>query len=155
MSNWHAISIQRDFRYTLFNTTIILIMINMHSSEIFDFCALYYYYYYYYYFIAELNCEEVADFLLVQSKFEEITLKNKMDCTYARNPFSDEQPKMATNEDVLRGTSVRPSFMSGTDEFIINFVWRDIPHGSGSLKTPSGEPLYSGDWCEGTANLII
>ena len=105
--------------------------------------------------IAELNCEELADFLLVQSKFEEITLKNKMDCTYARNPFSYRQPKMATNEDVLQGTNVRPLFVSGTDAFIISCVWRDIPHGSGSLKTPSGEPVYSGDWCEGTGNYLI
>ena len=104
--------------------------------------------------IAELSCEELADFVLVQSKFEEITLKNKMDCTYARNPLSDKQAKMACNRDVLRGTNVRP-FLSGTDEFIINCVLRDIPHGSGSLKTPFGEPVYSGDWCEGTANLII
>ena len=86
MSNWHAISIERDFRYALFNTKIpalersrlpvytvksqrfftsefsasfnllnlrgviiILIVIDMHSSEMFDFCDLYYYYYYYYY----------------------------------------------------------------------------------------------------------
>ena len=105
--------------------------------------------------IAELNCEELADFLLVQSKFEEITLKNKMDCSYARNPFSNKQPKMATNEDVLQGTNFRRTFLSGTDEFISIRVWRDVPHGSGSLKTSCGEPVYSGDWCEGTGNLII
>ena len=105
--------------------------------------------------IAELICEEVADFLLVQSKFEERTLGNKIDGTHARNPFSNKQLKMATNEDVLRGTIARPWFCSGTYNFNSFHVKRDIPHGSGSLKTPFGEPVYSGDWFEGTGNLII
>ncbi|XP_067050295.1 uncharacterized protein [Acropora muricata] len=101
--------------------------------------------------IEELNCKEFADFLLVKSKFEERTLinKNKMDCTYARNPFSNKQPRRATNEDILQGRNVRPSILAGSNEFTDNWFWRDIPHGSGSLKTPSGEPIYSGDWCEG------
>ena len=103
-----------------------------------------------------MNCEELADFLLVKSKFEEMTPinKNKMDCTYARNPFSNKQPQRATNEDILRGTDVRPPRLTGTDEFTDSWIWRDIPHGSGSLKTPSGEPIYSGNWFEGTGNIL-
>ncbi|XP_074625688.1 uncharacterized protein LOC141883918 isoform X2 [Acropora palmata] len=36
-----------------------------------------------------------------------------------------------------------------TDEFTDNSFWRHIPHGRGTLKTASGEPIYSGDWCKG------
>ena len=106
---------------------------------------------------AELNCKELADFLLVKSKFEERALinRNKMDCTYARNPFSNKQPGWATNEDILQGTNVPPSIAAGTNEFTDNWFWRDIPYGSGSLKTPSGEPIYSGDWCEGTGDILF
>ena len=105
--------------------------------------------------IAELICEEVADFLLVQSKFEERTLGNKIDGTHARNPFSNKQLKMATNEDVYEA---QLHGLGSVQELIISIAFMsrgDIPHGSGSLKTPFGEPVYSGDWFEGTGNLII
>ncbi|KAK2558105.1 Radial spoke head 10-like protein B [Acropora cervicornis] len=78
-----------------------------------------------------------------------VTNKNKMDCAYARNPFFNKQPKRGTNEDILRGTDVRPSIFAETDEFTDNSFWRHIPHGRGTLKTASGEPIYSGDWCKG------
>ncbi|XP_068696848.1 uncharacterized protein [Montipora foliosa] len=92
--------------------------------------------------------EELAHFLVLQSKFEEMTLKKKVDCIYARNPYCNGQHIPATSEDILQGTNVQSSFRSGASAYT-KWCSRNIPHGHGTLKTSSGEHIYSGDWCRG------
>lgn len=46
--------------------------------------------------------EPRANMLAVQSLLEEIAFKNKMECGYARNPFTNKQLKASTTEDVLQ-----------------------------------------------------
>ena len=76
--------------------------------------------------------------LAVQSKLDEVTFKCKtrMECNYARNPFSNQPLEPSTNIDVLH-------FSSASVEI--------APHGRGTLETTTGDFIYSGDWCRGTA----
>ena len=89
-------------------------------------------------FFSELRSEEEVDMLAVQSKLDEVTFKCKtrMECNYARNPFSNQPLEPSTNIDVLH-------FRSALVEI--------LPHGRGILETTTGDFIYSGDWCRGTA----
>lgn len=40
--------------------------------------------------------------------------KNKMKCSYARNPFTNKQVKASTSEDVVQHVSERQRSLSGT-----------------------------------------
>ena len=43
-----------------------------------------------------------ADILAVQSFLEEVIFKNRVECGYVRNPFTNKQPKASTTEDVVQ-----------------------------------------------------
>lgn len=86
--------------------------------------------------------------LTVLSKLEEIAFRTKMPCYYARNPFTSQEVKAITSDDVVhhvcqdkrpfsKAVSIRASGQ------------RELPHGYGSLKTVTGKLLYTGDWCRG------
>lgn len=90
--------------------------------------------------------------LEIQSKLEKITLKTKLECTYARNPYSSQHLKPSTSADVLQHISARKRpFSSGFDGLV---SVQELPHGRGTLKTTSDELLYTGDWCKGTIKRV-
>jgi len=96
----------------------------------------------------ELHVGGQVNMLVVQSKLEAITLKTKIECDYARNPFTNQHLKPSTSEDVIQRMSVdkRP-FGTGADGGVSSP--RELPHGRGILESATGEFIYSGDWREG------
>ena len=78
-----------------------------------------------------------------QYDLEEITFKNKMECKYIRNPFSNQHVN-STSEDVVHHVFVRDKYFAS-----VGTAAKRLPHGCGILKTSSGKVLYSGEWCKG------
>ena len=81
--------------------------------------------------------------LAIESKLDVIAFKKKMECGYARNPFSSQDIKASSNEDVLQHLNKHP-FIQGANRV------RELPHGRGTLKSATGDLIYTGDWCRGT-----
>ena len=93
----------------------------------------------------ELHGGRQVNMLTVQSKLEEIVFKTKMECNYARDPYTKGNFKASTSEDVLQHTSaIKGPFGVGTA-----CSPRKLPHGCGTLETATGEIIYSGDWLKG------
>ncbi|XP_078372534.1 uncharacterized protein LOC144656167 isoform X2 [Oculina patagonica] len=98
----------------------------------------------------ETHREPQVNMLAVQCNLEDIMFKNKMKCSYARNPFTNKQVKASTSEDVVQHVSERQRSLSGTavTSYSASSL-RKLPHGRGSLKTAMGKIVYQGDWCKG------
>lgn len=79
------------------------------------------------------------------ANLEEIALKTRMLCYYARNPFTSYQVKAMTSKDVLQCLCQVDGPLSSQ---VVNGQ-RKLPHGRGSLKAVTGRLLYRGDWCRG------
>ena len=99
---------------------------------------------------SDLYTNRKVDMREVQSKLEAITFKTKMECSYARDPFSSKYLKPSTSEDLLQHIPPRRhvSFQEADSCSL-----REFPHGRGILKTATGEFIYSGDWCRGKKKL--
>ena len=103
---------------------------------------------------AELHIEGQVNILAVQSKLEAIAFKTKMECSHAKNPFTDHQPKTLTTEDVVQHiSSDKPLFSVEADGGSRSL--RDVPHGHGKLETVTGEVVYNGDWCKGKRTTLL
>ena len=91
--------------------------------------------------------------LTVQSKLEAVTFKTKMECNYAQNPFTSQQLKPSTSEDILQHISVDkvPSDLEPDGGACSG---RELPHGRGTLRTATGEFIYSGDWYKGKTQFV-
>ena len=87
--------------------------------------------------------------LAVQADLEGIVFKSKMLCDHARNPFTSEQLKASSSEDVIQHTSEEkgPFSVRAVNSGVCS--QRKLPHGYGSLKTVTGKVIYSGDWRKG------
>ena len=72
--------------------------------------------------------------MAVQYELEEIAFENKLECSYARNPFTSIQYRASTNKDVLHRVSGKRA---------------QLPHGRGSLRTVKGKLVYTGQWRKG------
>lgn len=102
-----------------------------------------------YIFFQDLYSEELVNMFSVQSKLEDIAFKKKMECSYARNPYTNHQLRQATSEDVVQHISRNEnSFNMVTNGGDADNV-RELPHGRGKLKTVTGEVVYNGEWCKG------
>lgn len=97
-------------------------------------------------FFAEVQTEAGVNMVAVQADLEEIAFKNRMECSYARNPFSSQRHfQVSTSEDVIQHvTTVRDK-----NPFCVGTAVRQLPHGHGNLKTVTGKLLYSGKWRKG------
>lgn len=85
----------------------------------------------------------------IRANLEEIALKTRMLCYYARNPFTSHQVKAMTSKDVLQRLCQVDGPLSSQ---VVNGRargQRKLPHGHGSLKAVTGRLLYRGDWCRG------
>ena len=84
------------------------------------------------------STDEQADLednsMAVQYELEEIAFENKLECSYARNPFTSIQYRASTNKDVLHRVSGKRA---------------QLPHGRGSLRTVKGKLVYTGQWRKG------
>lgn len=99
-------------------------------------------------FFTELFTRRDINMLAVESTLDVIAFKKKMECGYARNPFSSEAIKASSNKDVLQHLNKRP-FIQGANRV------RELPHGRGTLKSATGKLIYSGDWCRGTKHFFF
>lgn len=92
--------------------------------------------------------EGKVNMVSVQSKLEDITFKKKMECSYAQNPYTNHQLRLAISEDVVQHMSTNNNWFNagtnGGDESVCV-----LPHGQGKLKTLSGEMVYNGEWYKG------
>ena len=84
------------------------------------------------------STDEQADLednsMAVQYELEEIAFENRLECSYARNPFTSIEYRASTNKDVLRRVSGKRT---------------QLPHGQGSLRTVKGKLVYTGQWRKG------
>lgn len=100
---------------------------------------------------SDLYTNRKVDMREVQSKLEAITFKTKMECSYARDPFSSKHLKPSTSEDLLQ--HIPPdrhvSFLEADSCSL-----RELPHGRGILKTATGEFIYSGGWFRGKKECV-
>lgn len=98
--------------------------------------------------------EPEVKMLAVQSALEEIAFKTKMVCNHARNPFTSQQLKASTTEDVIQHISEdkRPLNIRAVNS--VACFQRKLPHGNGSLKTVRDKIIYSGDWRKGKSFLL-
>lgn len=92
--------------------------------------------------------EGKVNMVSVQSKLEDIAFKKKMECSYAKNPYTNHQLRLAISEDVVQHISTNNNLFNagtngGDDSVCV------LPHGQGKLKTLSGEMVYNGEWCKG------
>ena len=87
--------------------------------------------------------------LAVQTDLEEIVFKSKMLCDHARNPFTSEELKASSSEDVIQHISKEKGPFSVRAVNSGACSHRKLPHGFGSLKTATGKVIYSGDWQKG------
>ncbi|CAH3025695.1 unnamed protein product [Porites evermanni] len=98
---------------------------------------------------SDLYSEGLVNMVSVQSKLEDIAFKKKMECSYARNPYTNHQLRQATSEDVVQHISRNKNSLNmvtnGGDAHNV----RELPHGRGKLKTVTGEVVYNGEWCKG------
>jgi len=92
--------------------------------------------------------------LAVQADLEEIVFKSKTFCDHARNPFTSEQLKASSSEDVIQHISEEKGPFSVRAVNSGACSQRKLPHGYGSLKTVTGKVVYSGDWRKGENDLI-
>ena len=93
--------------------------------------------------------EPQINMLAVQADLEEIVFKSKMLCVHARNPFTREQLKASSSEDVIQHISEekRPFRVRAVNRRACS--QRKLPHGYGSLKTLTDKLIYSGYWRKG------
>ena len=87
--------------------------------------------------------------LAVQADLEEIVFKSKMVCDHARNPFTSEELKASSSEDVIHHISMEKRPFSVREANSRACGQRKLPHGYGSLKTVTGKLIYSGYWQKG------
>lgn len=97
-------------------------------------------------FYAEVQTNAQVNMLAVQYDLEEIAFNTKMDCGYARNPFSSQLLKVSSSVDVIHHTSLKVRGNSA-----VGAGKRVLPNGRGSLKTVTGKLVYSGEWRKGKA----
>ena len=113
-----------------------------------DVARYFIYLFIYLYIFAELYVKGQVNMMAIESKLAEIAFKTKMECNYARNPFTNQNLEPSTSEDVLQHMSAdERSFSDGADGSACSL--RQLPHGCGTLKTATGEFVYSGGWCIG------
>lgn len=98
-------------------------------------------------FFAELHIGEQVDLLAVQSKLEQVAFKTEMEGNYYRNPFTEHGLKPQSS------TAVIQSLMEANGSF--RSSRRELPHGRGTLKTVTGDFIYSGDWRRGSVRLLL
>ena len=89
--------------------------------------------------------------LAVQADLEEIVFKSEMVCDHARNPFTSEELKASSSEDVIHHISMEKRPFSVREAKVNSRACgqRKLPHGYGSLKTVTGKLIYSGYWQKG------
>lgn len=90
-----------------------------------------------------------VNILTVRSDLEEIAFKTKMPCYYARNPYTNQEVKAITSDDVLHHVCQDERPLSSRTVKVGTSGQRELPHGFGTLKTVTGKLLYKGDWCRG------
>ena len=100
---------------------------------------------------SDLYTSGKVDMREVQSKLEAITFKTKMECSYARDPFSSKHLKPSTSEDLLQHIPPRRHVSFQVAD---SCSLRELPHGRGILKTVTGEFIYSGDWFRGEKECV-
>lgn len=90
-----------------------------------------------------------VNMLAVETELEDIVFKTKMLCNHARNPFTSQQLKASSSEDVIQHVSEdkRPFSVRAVNNGACS--QRQLPHGYGNLKTVTGKVVYSGDWRKG------
>ena len=96
-----------------------------------------------------------VNMLAVQSEVEDISFKTKMVCSHARNPFTCQQLKASTTEDVVQHISEDKRPLSTRTVNSAACSQRELPHGLGTLKTVAGKLVYSGDWRKGMTGLVV
>ena len=90
-----------------------------------------------------------VNILTVRSDLEEIAFKTKMPCYYARNPYTNQEVKAITSDDVLHHVCQDERPLSSRTVKVGTSGQRELPHGFGTLKTVTGKLLYKGHWCRG------
>lgn len=93
--------------------------------------------------------EPQINMLSVQADLEEIVFKSKMSCDHARNPFTSEQLKASSSQDVVQHISEEKGPFSVRSVNNGACSQRKLPHGYGSLKTVTDKVIYSGEWRKG------